>query len=63
MLLGIILFPLSKRSSLICRMWTFPIIHVISLCVEWIGLSFWVGAGDLGVSLGPPFLWVGRVGL
>ena len=63
MLLGIILFSLSKGFSLICRMWAFPIIHVINLCGEWTGLLFWAGARDLGVSLGLLLLWAWRVGL
>ena len=49
MLLGIILFSLSKGFSLICWMRAFPIIHVINLCGEWTGLSFWAGTGNLGV--------------
>ena len=63
MLLGIILFSLSKGFSLICWMWAFPIIHVISLCGEWTRLSFWADTGDMGISLGLPFLWVWRVDL
>ena len=52
MLLGIILFPLLARFSLICRMWAFPITHVIDFWGERTGLSFWAGAKGLGVSLG-----------
>ena len=63
MLLGIILLPLLARFSLICIMWAFLIIHVISLWGERIGLSFWVGTKGLGVSLGLPLLWARRVGL
>ena len=63
MLLWIILHPLLARFSLICKMWAFPIIHVISLWGERTGLSFWVGARGLGVSLGLPLLWDWRVGL
>ena len=63
MLLRIILLPLLVGFSLICRMWAFSITHVISLCGERTGLSFWAGARDLGVSLGLPLLWAGRVGL
>ena len=63
MLLGITLFSLSKGFSLICWMWAFLIIHVISLCGEWTGLSFWAGTGDMGVSLDLALLWVWRVGL
>ena len=63
MLLRIILFPLSMRFSLICRMWTFLIAHVISLWGERTGLSFWAGARDLDVALGLPLLWAWRVGL
>ena len=51
MLLGIIIFSLSKGFSLICWMWDFPIIHVISLCSEWTGLSFWADTEDMGISL------------
>ena len=56
MLLGIILFSLSKGFSLICWMRAFLIIHVINLCGEWTGLSFWAGTGDLGVLLSLPLL-------
>ena len=63
MLLGIILLPLLARFSLICRMWAFPIIHVIDLWGEQTGLSFWAGARGLGVSLSLPLLWAWRVGL
>ena len=63
MLLGIILFPLSMGFSLICKMWAFPITHVIILWGERIGLSFWAGARNLSVSLGLPLLWALRVGL
>ena len=63
MLLGIILFSLSKGFSLICRMWAFPITPVIILWGEPTGLSFWAGIKDLGVSLGLPPLWAWRVGL
>ena len=51
MLLGIILLPLLSRFSLICRMWVFPIIHVIGLWSERTGFSFWTGARVLGVLL------------
>ena len=57
MLLGIILLPLLARFSLICRMWVFPIIHVIGLLGERTGLSFWADAKGLVVSMGLPFLW------
>ena len=57
MLWGIILLPLLARFSMICRMWAFPIIHVIGLWGEQTGLSFWVGARGLDVSLGLPLLW------
>ena len=63
MLLEIILFSLLKGFSLICRMWAFPITHVIIFWGERTGLSFWAGAKDLGVSLGLPPLWAWRVGL
>ena len=63
MLLGIILHPLLARFSLICRMWAFPIIHVIGLWGEQTGLSFWDCARGLGVSLGLPPLWAWQVGL
>ena len=63
MLLGIILHPLLARFSLICRMWAFPIIHVIGLWGKRTGLSFWAGARGLGVSLGLLLLWAWRVGL
>ena len=56
MLLGIILLLLLARFSLICRMCAFPIIHVIGLWGERIGLSFWVDARGLGVSLGLPLI-------
>ena len=62
-LLGIILLPLLVGFSLICRMWAFPITHVISLWGERTGLSFWASFRDLGVSLGLPLLWACRVGL
>ena len=58
MLLGIILFSLSKGFSLICRMWAFPITHVIILWGERTRLSFWASARDLSVSLGLPLPWV-----
>ena len=57
MLLGIIIFPLSTRFSLICSEWAFPIIHVVSLWGEWTGLSLWASARDLSVSLGWSLLW------
>ena len=38
MLLRIILFSLSKGFSLICKMWAFPITHVIILRGERTGL-------------------------
>ena len=60
MLLGIILFSLSKGFSSICRMWSFPITHVIILWGERNGLSFWVGVRDLGVSLGLLLHWAGE---
>ena len=63
MLLGIILLLLLVGFSLIYRMWAFQITHVISLCGERTGLSFWAGARDLGVSLGLPLLWAWRVGM
>ena len=63
MLLGIILLPLLAGFSLICRMWAFPIIHVVGLWGERIGLSFWADARGLGVSMGLPLLWAWRVGL
>ena len=63
MLLGIILFFLSKGFSLICRMWAFPITHVIILWGERAGLSFLAGDRDLGVSLGLPLPWAWLVGL
>ena len=62
MLLGIILLPLLARFSLICRMWAFPIIHVVGLWGERIGLSFWADAKGLGVSMGLPLLWAWRGG-
>ena len=63
MLLEIILLPLLARFSLICRMWAFPIIHVVGLWDERIGLSFWADARGLGVSIDLPLLWAWRVGL
>ena len=63
MLLGIILLPLLARFSLICRMWAFPIIHVIGLWGERTGLSFWAGAKGLDVSMDLSFLQAWRVGL
>ena len=63
MILGIILFLFSMGFSLICRMWAFPITHVISLWSEQTGLSFWAGARDLGVSLGLPLLRARRTSL
>ena len=39
-LLRIILLSLLARFSMICRMWVFPIIHIIDLWGEWPGLSF-----------------------
>ena len=63
MLLGIILFPLSMGFSLICRIWPFPIAHVIGLWGERTGPLFWAGARGLGVSLDAPRLWAWRVGL
>ena len=56
-LLGIILLPLLARFSLICRMWVFPITHVIGLWGKQTRLSFWAGARGLIVSLGLPLLW------
>ena len=56
-LLRIILLSLLTRFSLICRMWAFPIIHIISLWGKWTGLSFWADARGLGVLLGLPLLW------
>ena len=63
MLWGIILLPLLARFSLICKMWAFPIIHVIGLWGERTGLSFWAGARGLGVLLGLSLLWAWRVNL
>ena len=57
MLLGIILFPLSMRFSLICRICVFPIAHVIDIRGERTGPSFSAGARGLGVSLDAPRLW------
>ena len=62
-LLGIILLPLFVRFSLICRMWAFPITHVIGRWDERTELSFWAGARGLGVSLGLPLIWAWQVGL
>ena len=56
-LLRIILLSLLTRFSMICRMWAFPIIHIIDLWGEWPGLSFWADARGLGVLLGLPLLW------
>ena len=58
MLLGIILLPFLAKFSLICRIWAFPITHVIGLLGERTGLSFWADAWSLGVSLGLLLLWV-----
>ena len=63
MLLGIILFSISKGFSLIYRMWAFPTTQVIILLGERTGLSFWAGARDLGVSLGLSLLWAWRMSL
>ena len=63
MLLGIILISLSKGFNLICRMWAFPITHVIIFWGERTGLLFWANTRDLGVSLGWLLLWACRVGL
>ena len=52
MLLGIILFSILKGFSLVCGPWAFPITHVIILWDKRTGLSFWISAKDLGVSLG-----------
>ena len=52
MLLGIILFSVFKGFSLVCGPWAFPITPVIILWDKWTGLSFWISARDLGVSLG-----------
>ena len=63
MLLGIILLPLLARFSLISKMWAFPIIHVVGLWGEQIGLSFWVDARGLGVLSGLPLIYAWQVGL
>ena len=51
-LLGIILFSILKRFSLVCGPWAFPITFVIILWDKRTGLSLWINARDLGVSLG-----------
>ena len=53
-LLGIILFSILKGFSLVCGPWAFPTTPVIILWDKRTGLSFWVSARDLGVSLGWP---------
>ena len=55
------LLSLLVRFSLICGSWAFPIIHV--LWDKQTGLSFCVGAWNLGVPLGWPLPWAWRVGL
>ena len=67
MLLRIILLPSLTRFSLICRMWAFPITHVIGLWGErtgllvlsWRqGLGYVVGlASFLGLASGPACLF------
>ena len=57
MLLGIILFPLSMGFGLICGPWAFPTTPVLIHWDKRTGLSFWVSARDLGVSLGWPLSW------
>ena len=52
MLLEIILLPLLGGFSLIRRMWTFPLTHVISLCGERTGLSFLGWRQGLGCFIG-----------
>ena len=63
MLLRIILFSILKGFSLVCGPWAFSITPVIILWDKWTGLSFWINARDLGVSLGWPLLLAWRVGL
>ena len=63
MLLGIILFSILKGFSLVCGPRAFPTTPIIILWDKRTGLSFWVNARDLGVSLGWPLSWAWRVGL
>ena len=67
MLLGIIILPLLGGFSLICKMWAFPLTHVVSLCGERTGFSFlgwrqglgcFIGlASSLGLESGPAHLF------
>ena len=63
MLLGIIMFSILKGFSLVCGPWAFPITPVIIIWDKRTGLSFWISAKDLGVSLDWPLPWAWRVGL